>query len=209
MKKYYDVTMVISPEMMVYKDRAAKRPIFSEAGSIDRGDSTNETNVSFNVHTGTHMDFPRHVSNRGKTSSTFAFDAFFKREVIVVDLTNLKKMITADDLKPFPIQPGDFLLFKTTNSKDVTFNTKFVYVSEDAARYLLAKKVSGVGLDALGIERDQPGHPTHHLLLDNGIHIVEGLALKKVPSGRYIMYALPLKLTNVDGLPLSIILEKY
>lgn len=203
--KYYDVTMVIKPTMVVYKDYEHKKPVFSVASSKATGGSTNETNVHFNVHTGTHIDFYHHVSDTGKTSRDFPLTTLM-RPAKVFDLTNLEERITAHDLKTLDIEADDVVLFKTRNSFENFFNTKFIFVDESAANYLVRKKVFAVGLDALGIERDQAGHPTHHALLRRDIIIIEGLRLAEVPGGHYNMIALPLKLDDVDGLPLSVVL---
>ncbi len=203
--KYYDVTMVIKPTMIVYKDYEHKKPVFSVASSKLTGGSTNETNVHFNVHTGTHIDFYRHVSDEGKTSRDFPLTTLM-RPAKLFDLTFLQDRISAADLKALDIQKDDVVLFKTRNSTEDFFNTKFIFVDESAANYLVSKQVFAVGLDALGIERDQAGHPTHHALLQNDIIIIEGLRLREVPSGNYNMIALPLKLDDVDGLPLSVVL---
>lgn len=203
--KYYDVTMVIKPTMVVYKDYAHKKPVFTVASSKATGGSTNETNVFFNVHTGTHIDFYRHVSDDGKTSRDFALTTLM-RPAKVFDLTHLSEQISAAHLTALAIEAGDVVLFKTRNSFADFFNPQFIFVDESAASYLAQKKVFAVGLDALGIERDQAGHPTHHALLKNDIIIIEGLRLAKVPAGNYNMIALPLKLDDVDGLPLSVVL---
>lgn len=59
----------------------------------------------------------------------------------------------------------------------------------------------GVGIDSLGIERSQEGHPTHKTLFNNSIIIVEGLRLKEVVEGEYFMVIAPLKLEGTDGSP--------
>lgn len=202
----YDVTMKISPTMQVYKNKDEKRPVFLVASSVLKGDSTNETKVTFNVHTGTHLDFPRHIYNEGKTSKDFDLTSLIC-DVKVLDLIGVKEGINVEDLTHYDINRGDFLLFKTRNSYSDDFNFNFVFLSEEAARYLARLKISGVGIDALGIERNQKGHPTHKTLIDNDIYIIEGLRLKDVPSGDYKMLALPLKLDDVDALPLSVVLE--
>ncbi|TXK89605.1 cyclase family protein, partial [Parageobacillus sp. SY1] len=101
---------------------------------------------------------------------------------------------------------NDFVLFKTKNSLEDAFNFEFIYVAEDAARYLADKKVRGVGIDALGIERSQPGHPTHKTLFSAGVIVIEGLRLKDVPEGSYFMVAAPLKLVGTDAAPARVIL---
>lgn len=203
----YDVTMTINKEMQVYKNRESKKPVFTVAGAKKHGDSTNETDVKFNVHTGTHVDFPRHVYDDGATSKAFDITTFM-RPVKVFDLTDVSDGISVSDLEKLTINAGDFILFKTTNSFSEDFLFDFVYLKADGARYLAHKKISGVGIDALGIERDQAGHPTHRALIDEHIWIIEGLRLKDVPSGDYDMIALPLKLDDVDALPLTVLLKR-
>lgn len=205
MDKIYDVTMRISPTMAVYKNKESKKPIFSVATSILNGDSTNETNVAFNVHSGTHVDFPRHIFNEGATSRDFP-TGYFLRNVKVLDLTTVDEKISVEDLEKHEIAENDFLLFKTKNSFSEEFDFAFVYLSAEAAAYLVRKKINGVGIDALGIERSQSGHLTHKTLMNANIWIIEGLRLKEVPAGLYFMNALPLKLDDVDALPLTVLL---
>lgn len=205
MSRIYDVTMLINENMQVYKNRESKKPVFSVASSVNKGNSTNETNVLFNVHTGTHVDFPRHIYNDGQTSKDFDITTFI-RPVKVLDFSSLPEMIRVEDLKKHNILEGDFLLLKTKNSLTDEFDFSFIFLEKDAAQYLASLKVSGVGIDGLGIERDQKGHPSHKALIDNSIWIIEGLRLKEVPEGNYNMVALPLKLDDVDALPLTVIL---
>ena len=203
----YDVTMLVSETMPVYKNKASKKPVFTKVSQIDQGASTNETDVHFNVHTGTHVDFPLHVKNGALSSRGFDITTFI-RPVKVLDYTNVKEAISASDLKTKNILKGDFVLLKTQNSAQEVFDFNFIYLKADGARYLADLGVSGVGIDGLGIERDQTGHPSHHTLMENGIWIIEGLRLQAVKEGLYRMVALPLKLDDVDALPLTVILEE-
>jgi arylformamidase len=115
-------------------------------------------------------------------------------------------VIDQKDLINLDIQSGDFILLKTKNSYEDTFNFNFVYINQHAASYLATRKIAGVGVDALGVERDQSGHPTHHILMDANAIIIEGLRLKEVPEGSYHMFALPIKMKGVEALLLSVIL---
>lgn len=82
----------------------------------------------------------------------------------------------------------------------------FVYVAQDAAELLAACGVHGVGIDALGIERSQPGHPTHKTLFDKDIIVIEGLRLEDVPQGQYLLFALPMPLVGLDAAPARVLL---
>ena len=46
-----------------------------------------------------------------------------------------------EDLINLDIKQSDFVLFKTRNSFEETFNYKFIYVDQSAALYLKRKKV--------------------------------------------------------------------
>lgn len=201
---YYDVGMKITPDMQVYKNRENKKPVFGIASDFTTG-SAHETEVKLNLHTGTHMDFPLHMIDNGQTSSQLNLDRLI-REVKVFDLSHLLDSIAKEDLLDLDIQKDDFVLFKTRNSFEDEFNFKFIYLKSCAAAYLTEKAVLGVGIDALGVERDQEGHPTHKTLFKNDIYIIEGLRLKEVPQGGYFMFALPLKMDESDALLLSVVL---
>jgi arylformamidase len=79
---------------------------------------------------------------------------------------------------------------------------------EDAARYLVDCGVKLVGIDYLSIEKygNMPAN-THHVLLRNGVIIVEGLDLSDVEAGDYELLALPLKIKDGDGSPARVILR--
>lgn len=203
--KFYDVTMTIKENMQVYKNLPHKRPLFTFDSSIEKGDTVTEKRLSINLHTGTHMDFPLHMIKDGKTSDSLILERLI-RTVKVVDLTSVNAQISKENLLELDINPGDSILFKTRNSFSEEFDFHFVALSQTAARYLAEKNLNLVGIDGLGIERGQPGYPTHHMLMANDIYILEGLRLKDVPAGTYTMYALPLKTANTDALLLSVIL---
>ena len=205
--KIYDVTMPIKEEMQVYKNKESKRPKLTSDASIIHGDSVNEMRLSINLHTGTHMDFPLHMDKEGLSSDSLQLERLIT-SVKVLDLTHVENQISEHDLKNFEIRPGDSLLFKTKNSFSEEFDHHFIALDLSGAKYLSQFKLNLIGIDGLGIERDQSGHPTHHTLMDANIYILEGLRLKDVPQGTYTMYALPLKTKGTDALLLSVVLIK-
>lgn len=202
--KIYDISVVISPNMTVYKDYPHKKPVFTNVSNFETG-SAYETDIKMNVHSGTHVDFNLHMLKDGNTSSNAILSNYIT-DAKVFDLTHLKDKIEADDLKELNIEKDDFVLFKTRNSNVEHFDFEFVYVTESAAKYLAEKQIKGVGVDALGIERDQAGHPTHKTLMNHNIVILEGLRLKDIVPQSYILIALPLKFEGLDGSPVRAVL---
>lgn len=128
--------------------------------------------------------------NEGETIETIDIKQLV-RPVKVFDLTDAEENISYEDIKDLAIEENDFVIFKTKNSWDEEFNFEFIYVAADAAKHLAEKKIAGVAIDALGIERAQEGHPTHRTLMGNGAIIMEGLRLKDIEAGQYFMVAAP------------------
>ncbi|WP_163102846.1 cyclase family protein [Peribacillus alkalitolerans] len=199
--KIYDVTAPIFKGMPVYKNKPEKQP---EISTVTNAHVT-ESRISIDVHTGTHVDAPLHMMNEGSTIESLSIERLV-RHAKVIDLKGVSDRITKEDIQDKGINKGDFILFKTKNSFDTEFNFEFIFVAHDAAEFLVEQGIEGVGIDALGIERAQEGHPTHRALMGQDIIIMEGLQLKEVPEGEYFMAALPLKLQDVDAAPARIVL---
>jgi arylformamidase len=200
----YDITQTIDEHMTVYKNKPEKRPIIQVTRTHDIG-GVRESSVTMDVHTGTHLDAPLHMQVDGDTIDTMPLEDLITR-CKVFDFTHLKHSISKDDLDHHKIEQGDVLIFKTRNSFEDFFNPEFIYLDESGAKYLTSIGIKGVGTDGLGIERAQPGHPTHHTLFNAGVYVLEGLTLKDVPVGEYELIALPLKLKGLDASPVRAVL---
>lgn len=208
--RVFDVSMPISADMPVYKNRDEKKPRFEVVRTHAQG--ARETRISIDLHTGTHLDFPLHMIEGGAGSDSSTVEDIIASG-LVLDLTGPRDKVTGEDLaealerwKPLPVGDGAWLLLKTRNSFMEGFDSAFVYLDESGARYLAKSGVRGVGIDALGVERSQPGHETHKTLFAHGIGVLEGLRLKDVPPGRYLMIAAPLRLKGVEAAPARVML---
>ncbi|BCJ88086.1 cyclase family protein [Effusibacillus dendaii] len=199
--KMYDVTGAIFEGMTVYKNKPEKQPKFIRV----RNGYVTESRIELDVHTGTHIDAPLHMVTDGVTFETISLDNLVGT-CKVLDLTGVEDRITKADLERFEIEKRDFVLFKTKNSFEDTFTYDFIFLAQDGAEYLSQLGVRGIGIDALGIERSQTGHPTHKILFENEVVIIEGLRLKEVEQGEYFMVAAPLKLMGTDASPTRVLL---
>lgn len=201
MVKVIDISMEIYKGMAVYKNNPDKQP------SIKRVQSgyVSESRIDIDAHTGTHVDAPLHMIEGGPTIETIPLERVVG-PCRVIDFTEVTDGITLADIESKQVEPGEFLLLKTKNSLDEEFNFEFIFLKEDAARYLAEKGIKGVGIDSLGIERSQPGHPTHKALFNSGVIIIEGLRLREVAEGSYFLVAAPLKLIGTDAAPARVLL---
>ena len=201
--KIYDLSPEISEEMIVYKNKSEKKPKITVTRALK--DGANESKIEFDSHTGSHVDAPYHLLQNGRTIEKINLDRFMG-EAVVLDFTNITNSITKKDFQNNKIKNNDIVLLKTKNNPDKTFNPNFVYLGKSGAEFLASKKVKAVGIDNLGIERSQPNHETHKILLKNNILIFEGLDLSKVKQGRYFFHGVPLRIKNGDASPVRAIL---
>ena len=197
----YDVTAPIFEGMPVYKNKPEKQPKLQTVTNAH----VTESRIELDVHTGTHIDAPLHMINDGDTFESIPLERLV-RNVKVLDLTHVEDGIERKDLEAKDIQENDFLLFKTKNSFDESFNPEFIFLKEDGANYLASLQIDGVGIDALGVERSQPNHPTHKALFGANIIVIEGLMLAEIEEGSYFMVAAPLKLVGTDASPARVLL---
>ncbi len=207
-RNWIDITTPISEEMMVYKNKEEKKTkINTRATHAVNG--YHESSISMDLHAGTHIDMPLHMIAGGENSSTFDLDKV-NGFCVVIDFSQ-ETGTAIDDvfLKAHLIATGDIVLLKTKNSFANSFDVNYDYLDERGAAYLRDLGVKAVGIDALGIERSAPGHPTHNILLGNGIFIIEGLKLDHVEPGRYEMLCLPLRIEGVEGLPARVMLRAF
>jgi arylformamidase len=204
--KIYDISMEIFQNMPVYKGKESKRPIIKVESDFISG-NVYETRLEMNMHTGTHIDAPLHVLQHGGTINQLDLHKVV-RQCKVFDFKNIEGKISAEHLGAKDIEAGDFILLKTKNSYLDILEGEFIYLDQSGAEYLKNKEVSGVGIDALGIERSQSGHETHKALLEAGIVILEGLRLKEIEEDEYLLIAAPLLVVGAEAAPTRALLIK-
>jgi len=206
----YDVSLTISEDMVTWpKD---PKVVINKARAISNGDSCNVTQLEMGSHTGTHIDAPYHFDENGKKVHELELETLTGR-VSVFSISNSKE-ISLEDVKMLQLDGTTRVLFKTANSAwwqagMAQFTEDYVYVTNDAAKYLVDTGIKLVGIDYLSIEKyGSKGHETHKTFLGNGVILVEGLNLSPVLPGNYELIALPLKIKNGDGSPARVILKQ-
>jgi arylformamidase len=177
----------------------------------EKGDAATVSRMALGVHTGTHMDAPLHFIRNARSIDEMPLDATVgtARVIPIGD----RKSIRREELLGHAISAGQRILFKTANSghswDSDHFDEDFVFISQDAARYLAECGVRSVGVDYLSVGGfRQDGKETHEALLGAGIWIIEGLNLSRVEPGEYELVCLPLRLIGAEGSPARAILRR-
>lgn len=179
--------------------------------SMRGGDESNFSMFTGSVHIGTHMDAPFHFVDGGDTIDAIPLSASIG-PARVIQAGSDGVAIRAEELQAHNIRPGERILLRTRNSDldwpNMQFLTDYVYITPDAARYLVECGVQAVGIDYLSVgAMDESGVETHRILLSAGVCVIEGLNLRKISPGDYEMICLPIKLRGSDGAPARAVLR--
>jgi arylformamidase len=207
---FIDVSMEITDGMLHWpSDPAIEIDNYSQ---IKKGAAANNSKITCGVHTGTHIDAPKHFVDDGIGIDKLDLNNLIGR-CRVIQVPDNVSPITKEFLEPLNIKKGDRLLFKTKNSEwinsqDKNFHTDYVCVNPEASKYMVEKGVALVGVDYLSVEGYHIGHDTHKTLLGAGVVIIEGLNLFNVEPGEYNLTALPVKIKDSNGAPARVILQK-
>jgi arylformamidase len=180
------------------------------AEDMEHGDTANLSVISMGAHSGTHVDAPIHFIRQGMGVDRMPLDTMVGR-ARVVEIKDTES-IKPEELFQHGIRRGERILFKTRNSSQVwqtdTFIEDFVFISDEAARFLAERGVRVVGVDYLSVGGFRRGGSyVHKTLLGGGVWIIEGLDLSRVSPGMYDLICLPLKLDRGDGAPARAILR--
>jgi arylformamidase len=211
MKKVYDISLTISPELPVWPGDPKVK--LERVNKIENGANSNVSKLELSVHTGTHVDAPFHFLPGASTVESLPMD-ILTGNAQVVELPDSCAVIDASVVAAAGIKAGtQRVLFKTRNSQFWAdnlpdFQTGFVGILVDGANLLVQLGVRLVGIDYLSISPYKNSRPTHEALLKAGMVIVEGLDLSAVPAGEYLLVCLPLKLKGSDGAPARAVLIK-
>jgi arylformamidase len=203
--KIYDISVPISNNMIVFP--GDPKPEIKPMLQIEKGDAANVSKICMGTHTGTHVDPPIHFVTGGDTIDRLPL-TYTVGKCDVIDVGD------ADAVDVNVVKQADIkhsiVLFKTRNSQlwaGRVFEEKFVYITPDAAEYLVNKQVHTIGIDFLSVEEfGSSDARTHHIFLENSVVLIEGLNLERVPVGKYFLVCLPLKIEQGDGGPARAVL---
>jgi kynurenine formamidase len=171
-------------------------------------------------HLGTHVDAPRHYDPQTGLAMHQIPLEHFVTHAVVLDLRHksARSEITVADLEQAMtsanenVGPSEGVLLHVGMGKKYRTWTneqwweseygQAPYLGEEGVQWLLGKRISILGIDA--IAPDAPGdRPAHRILLrDHKIPIIENLCnLEKLSRPRVLLIALPPKVVGASGFP--------
>lgn len=198
-----DLSHPIEPSMPVYP--GTFRPVLSAACTLAEH-GFRELSLSMVSHTGTHVDAPAHVFENGRTLDQYPLDSFYgiARVIDVARFAGGVIELSALAGQAKPIQDVDFILLRTGWSEywgQEAYFRSFPTLSEDAAQFLVERRIKAVGVDAISVDPiESKTLPNHVTLLGAGSLILENLTnLSLLPATEFTLSFFPLPIHNADG----------
>lgn len=174
--------------------------------------------VTFNTHVGTHVEFPYHHFQNGLDAARFPLEGLIG-EALVLDISQWghNECIPLLELQKVAngrIRRGDIVYFYT--GFDRYYRTEKQHhrpwFATEAIAWLVEQGIKVMGVDTSGIEVRNPdgsaslGQPNHETLLGAGIPLVEYLAnLEPLVNRRFLTFILPVKLVGAEAFPVRVI----
>ena len=183
--KLYDISQeVFSCDVYPGDPRPEKQILFSTGA----GDLYNLSAFSMCAHNGTHIDAPFHFLKDGKTVErmtleTFVGDCFVARH---------SGPVTASDARAILEKAGEIRRILIAGNATVT---------EEAAEIFASGNLCLLGNEGQSVGPVEAPMAVHLILLKQGIALLEGIVLRDVPEGKYVLSAAPLNLAGAEGAP--------
>jgi len=174
--------------------------------------------VTFNTHVGTHIEFPYHHFETGLDAARYPLESLMG-DALVLDISRWgnNECISLSDLKEVArnqIQKGDIVYFYTGFDRYYRTEKQHYrpWFATEAIAWLVDTGIKVMGVDTSGIEVRNPdgspsiGQPNHETLLGAGIALVEYMAnLAPLLNKRFVTFILPVKLVGAEAFPVRVI----
>lgn len=199
-----------------------KRISIRKLKSQEKGDSSNNSEISLPSHFGTHLDFPLHFNLTGKSIDNYNAEDFVFKSVKIIDLQHIEfsgYLISVENLKTIGLignRETDFLLFKTGYCEIRDTEKYWRYglgFDIGTVKFIKSKfpNLRAIGFDLISLSSYQErkvGRKAHfEFLIENDILILEDVDLRKVSAKTKIkeLIVAPLRFEHADGAPVTLL----
>jgi arylformamidase len=177
------------------------------AARIGPGCPVNVSTLRLSPHTGAHADAPLHYDAQGAAVGELDLEPYLGR-CRVVHAIGCAPLIEwahlAHALRDLPPR----LLVRTYARSPKGWDATLAGYAPQTVMCLADLGVRLIGIDTASIDpADSKTLPSHQVIRQRGLRVLENLWLDDVPEGDYELIALPLKLTTADASPVRAVLR--
>lgn len=172
--------------------------------------------LSFNLHSGTHIDSPSHFDPQLPSIDKVDFQELMGDGIILPISKGPLESIDEADLIEFKqlISKSKIVFISTEWEKKwgtKQYEQEYPFLTPSAGQFLINLGIKVVGLDTPGPDAPlrspyRKGSPLHEMLLSGGCYIIENLCnLLEARGNKAFIYALPLKIKGATGSPSRVV----
>ena len=205
MPQLWDISPPVQPGSPVFPGDA---PYQQTWGAMLSGDCpVNVATLTLSPHTGAHADAPLHYSPDG--AAVGALDlAPFLGPCRVIHAIGCGPLIEWHHLQHALQGLPPRLLVRTYARQPAGWDAALSAYAPDTVARLADLGVLLIGIDTASIDpADSKALPSHQVIRQRGLRVLENLVLDAVPEGDYELIALPLKLMAADASPVRAVLR--
>ncbi len=210
MKRLWDISPPVQAGSPVFPGDAPFQQQW--ACTISAECPVNVATLSLSPHTGAHADAPLHYSPDGAAVGALDLTPYLGpcRVIHAIGcgpLVEWHHLVHALPNSPAGLPPR--VLVRTYATAPTGWDGALSAFAPDTVARLADAGVTLIGIDTASIDpADSKTLPSHQVIRQRHLRVLENLVLDDVPEGDYELIALPLKLMTADASPVRAILRE-
>ena len=207
MKKLWDISPPVDASSPVFP---GDTPYTQQwAATLSDACPVNVSAITLSPHVGAHADAPLHYDPQGAAVGALDLTPFLGR-CRVIHAIDAAPLITVAHLQHALTDVPQRVLVRTCRQFPLTqFDTQLSAFHPDTVQHLADLGVQLIGINSASIDpADSKQLPSHQVIRQRRLRVLENLLLDDVPEGDYELIALPLKLMTADASPVRAVLRE-
>ena len=205
MRRLWDISPPVQPDSPVFPGDAPYQQTWAATLSPDC--PVNVATLTLSPHTGAHADAPLHYS--ADSAAVGALDlAPYLGPCRVIHAIGCGPLVQWQHLQHALANLPPRVLVRTYARQPTGWDGDLPAFDPDTVQRLADAGVLLIGIDSASIDpAASKALPSHQVIRQRGLRVLENLLLDDVPEGDYELIALPLKLMAADASPVRAVLR--
>lgn len=207
MKKIWDISPPVNAQSIVFPGDTAYQQHWSATLSPDC--PVNVSAITLSPHVGAHADAPLHYDPQGAAIGHLDLVPYLG-PCRVIHCIGCLPLVTWEHIAHAVIDLPERILVRTyRHTPQDRWDPDLAAFAPETLTRLADLGVTLIGIDTASIDPAASKIlPSHQVIRQRNLRVLENLVLDAVPEGDYELIALPLKLTDADASPVRAILRE-
>ena len=207
MKKLWDISPPVEASSPVFPGDTAYQQDWS--AEISPGCPVNVSRLTLSPHIGAHADAPLHYDTKGLPVGALELLPYLG-PCRVIHAMGVGPLVRPSHLQACLNDLPPRVLVRTYRQfPRHTFDPQLTALAPETIALLADLGVQLIGIDSASVDpADSKDLPSHQVLRERQLRVLENLLLDDVPAGDYELIALPLRLMTADASPVRAVLRE-